>query len=441
MHRATGIKVRNELLVINLCSLVLILIISIFDVQALRVVLGLPFLLFFPGYTLVATLFPKRSDLGTTERVALSVGLSVIITSLIGLILNMAWEIRLYPVLISLTVFIAALSATAWYRRRMVAEEDRPDFAFSLPFHSSGHHNMLDSVVSVVLALAIMGAIGTLAYTVASPKVGERFTEFYILGAESLPRELTVGDEGTVVLGVVNREHETMSYRVEVLIGGHSLPGIGPIQLDQGESWKGEVGFVPTEVSARTKLTEEVMITSSTPEAEVKTVKVESTNNLDPGDHIMVGQEAAVVQGIADHVVGLEEGLRKDHPQDTEVIEIQKVEFRLYKTRELSDNGETSLSLWLGKEHLVAGVLYQGGSKASYEVAVRIDGGQNKEPLVRSLKGPPDQAIGDAWTTEIDYPFSEMNEVEFSLYKDGELLYRKSESEPYPSLYVWIVMT
>jgi hypothetical protein len=155
----------------------------------------------------------------------------------------------------------------------------------------------------------------------------------------------------------------------------------------------------------------------------------------------MVGQEAAVVQEIADHAVVLQDGLRKDHPQDAEVIEIQKVDFRLYKTRELSDNDETSLSIWLGKEHLVASVLYRGGSETNYEVEVRIDGGQNEEPLLRSVKGPPDQDTGDVWTPEIDYPFSEMNEIEFSLYRDGELLYRTSESEPYPSLYVWIVVT
>ena len=230
MRRIPRIKVRNELLVINLCSFVLILIISILDVQALRIVLGLPFLFFFPGYTLVATLFPKKSDLGAIERVALSVGLSVIVTSGVGLILNLAWEIGLYPILISLTIFIAALSTTAWYRRRKCAEEDRPAFTFSLPFHGNGHHNTLDGIVSVVLALTMTGAIATLAYAFANPQVGERFTEFYMLGAGSLPRELTVGDEGTVVLGIVNHEHETMSYRVEVLIGERSLPGIGPIE-------------------------------------------------------------------------------------------------------------------------------------------------------------------------------------------------------------------
>ena len=52
----------------------------------------------------------------------------------------------------------------------------------------------LDKALSIVLILAILGAIGTLAYVIASPKVGERFTEFYILGlegkAEGYPKKL-----------------------------------------------------------------------------------------------------------------------------------------------------------------------------------------------------------------------------------------------------------
>ncbi len=41
-----------------------------------------------------------------------------------------------------------------------------------------------DKALSVILALTILGAIGTLGYAIASPKVGEKFTEFYIEGLE-----------------------------------------------------------------------------------------------------------------------------------------------------------------------------------------------------------------------------------------------------------------
>jgi len=43
--------------------------------------------LFLPGYTLIATLFPRKDDLDGIERVALSFGLSIAITPLLGLAL------------------------------------------------------------------------------------------------------------------------------------------------------------------------------------------------------------------------------------------------------------------------------------------------------------------------------------------------------------------
>ena len=74
----------------------------------------------------------------------------------------------------------------------------------------------------MVLALAILGALVTVVYMVIVPPVGERDTDFYILDlegvAEDYPYKLILGDSGVVSLGIVNREHETVVYRVEVTI-------------------------------------------------------------------------------------------------------------------------------------------------------------------------------------------------------------------------------
>ena len=45
-------------------------------------------MLFLPGYALIATLFPRKDDLDGIERIALSFGLSIAITPLLGLALN-----------------------------------------------------------------------------------------------------------------------------------------------------------------------------------------------------------------------------------------------------------------------------------------------------------------------------------------------------------------
>ena len=54
----------------------------------IRTILGLFLILFIPGYSLIAALFPRKGDLDGIERAALSFGLSIAVTPLIGLALN-----------------------------------------------------------------------------------------------------------------------------------------------------------------------------------------------------------------------------------------------------------------------------------------------------------------------------------------------------------------
>jgi len=82
----------------------------------LRYVLGTVFVLFLPGYSLVKALYPGR-QLRPLEESALSIGLSLALVPLIGLILNYTpWGIRLVPVTISLGLTTTALSIFGAYR-------------------------------------------------------------------------------------------------------------------------------------------------------------------------------------------------------------------------------------------------------------------------------------------------------------------------------------
>ena len=105
-----------------------------------------------------------------------------------------------------------------------------------------------DKVLSSVLGLLVLAVIGAIAYVTTSPPPGEKFTEFYILGvegkAEGYPRELVVGEEGKVRLGIVNHEYQVMSYRVVIRIDGMQNNEIGPVALEHAEGWEQEIGFV-----------------------------------------------------------------------------------------------------------------------------------------------------------------------------------------------------
>jgi len=112
------IGTRNELILLNLLVIVLIAVFNLFPSNILRIILGAPFLLFFPGYALVTALFIKKEELDGIERVLLSLVMSIVIILLLGLILNYTpWGIRPEPVLYSTALFIFITSVIAWLRR------------------------------------------------------------------------------------------------------------------------------------------------------------------------------------------------------------------------------------------------------------------------------------------------------------------------------------
>ncbi len=114
-----------DLILIIVLSLLLVPLVAV-TTGALRIVMGLLFILFFPGYTMIAALFPKKGDLDGIEHLALSFGLSIAVPSLIGLGLNYTpWGIRLFPIVLSLLPFIVIMASIAWYRRRRLPPQER----------------------------------------------------------------------------------------------------------------------------------------------------------------------------------------------------------------------------------------------------------------------------------------------------------------------------
>jgi uncharacterized membrane protein len=181
--------------------------------------------------------------------VALSFALSIAVVPLIGLILNYTpWGIRLESVLYSVASFVLIASIIAWLRRRRLKMGER--FGVELyPKWSGWAEGVWDKVLAITLVVAILGTLGALGYIIATPKPGETFTEFYILGQEgqaaNYPTELKVGEEGRVIVGIVNHEGQELSYRAEVIIGGKKIAEVGLVMLADEQKWEGEVGFVP----------------------------------------------------------------------------------------------------------------------------------------------------------------------------------------------------
>ncbi|MDW7733669.1 MAG: DUF1616 domain-containing protein [Methanolobus sp.] len=237
------------------------------DDSPVRMALGIPMLLFLPGYALTAALFPGMDDLDGIERIALSFGLSIVVVPLIGFLLNYTlWGIRLLPVLVSLTVFTLAMVLIAIYRRRALG-----DTAFTVPFRGmyisfknemfTGEEARFDRMLSIVLVVIVLISVPTLVYAVTTFEQEEKFTEFYILGPEGMAdnysTQLESGDSVDVIVGIVNNEHSMVNYSLEVRLDNDSMDVPGSFQhisLEHNETWEHPLSLVPHDTGSDMKL-------------------------------------------------------------------------------------------------------------------------------------------------------------------------------------------
>ena len=89
-----------------------------------RYVLGTIFVLWLPGYTFIKALFPAEPPIKTSEKsldtielVALSLGMSLALVPIVGLLLNYTpWGIRLTPIVLSLLALTVVFATAAVIR-------------------------------------------------------------------------------------------------------------------------------------------------------------------------------------------------------------------------------------------------------------------------------------------------------------------------------------
>ena len=82
----------------------------------LRNFLGIVFVLFLPGFSLIKVIFPKK-EIDSIERTALSIGMSLALVPIMGLLLTYTpWGIRTTPLTISLLALTIVLATLAIIR-------------------------------------------------------------------------------------------------------------------------------------------------------------------------------------------------------------------------------------------------------------------------------------------------------------------------------------
>lgn len=269
---------------------------------AVRIPLGLAFVLFVPGYALVAALFPEAGEsagpdstsdaaedhersrtvspptaIGGPERAVLSLGSSVAIVSLAGLALNYTpWGVRLGPVLLAVSGAALGATAIAAARRRELSPRNR----FRVPYRRwaaasrtalRSPDSRADGALNVLLVVTVLFAVGGVGYALATPSGGERFSEVAVLTeddgelvAGNYPSTIGLNESREFVFEIDNDERRSVDYTV--VVAQQNLDGDGnetvveqreltrfEAQFDHGQTWRYSHNITPAATGDTTR--------------------------------------------------------------------------------------------------------------------------------------------------------------------------------------------
>ncbi len=216
-------------LTVLLACVALLLTLWMPDTLVLRAIIGVPFMLFVPGYAITAAAFP-HAILGLPERVLLSLGLSLAVTITGSLILYLlpgglnanSWALLLFAV-----TLVASLIATV-HRVRNPAD---------IPARIKLGFRWYQLLFFGFAALLVVAAFGVARTPLPSQGI-QGYTELWMVPAGN--------DQKNVVrLGINSMEFATVSYKLDVQARGQNIQEWSGIELTPGQKWETTLALPP----------------------------------------------------------------------------------------------------------------------------------------------------------------------------------------------------
>jgi len=208
---------------------------------------GIPVVLFLPGYALLSVLYPaeptayRRSGAETTTehslhgnslswpiRVAVSFGASLIIIPVVGLVLSVSrLGLETDTVAAAMVVVILVLMALGTVRRLRVPSSERYEVPYSrwmgtIRRSTTDAPATTDAILNVTLSLMVLVVVVGLLYGFTTFGAGGQQSELYLL-QESQDGELVTagfdepferGERRPITVGIANHEGRTVTYAV-----------------------------------------------------------------------------------------------------------------------------------------------------------------------------------------------------------------------------------
>ncbi len=253
--------------IVNFIFLALIFV-PLLNTTVVRFFAGAVLLLFLPGYALIAAVFPEKDMIDIRQRMALSIGLSVVVSILDGIFVGLVHSpLSMELVVFSLTLIILVSVFTASRRRQALPRKERfsPEFqaivnefrqSITSTFESRKHRTLAVLVAITLMALVLLGS-----YVAATQPREESYTSLYLLNsngeAQNYPTEYRLNESQSVIVGVHNNEQRTETYTLKVLLndsGESTVLHQETFSINNGQTWQKNLTVTPDRIGTNMKL-------------------------------------------------------------------------------------------------------------------------------------------------------------------------------------------
>lgn len=195
-----------------------------------QAVLGLVIALVLPGYTITQAFLPRQLDIPT--RIVLSIGVSLAVDALGGLLLNLTpWGLQLVTwslLLLGISVLFAVI---AFLRRTW-------ESPLTLIFGVRTHEGLLFGAAIVIALVAL-----TIATSPAPPQSIEGYTSLWVAPLDS-------PDQSTIRYGVKSLEVTVLEYSLKIKVDDQVISQSPIISLNPGDEWEGELAIPPSQTAS-----------------------------------------------------------------------------------------------------------------------------------------------------------------------------------------------
>ena len=145
--------------------------------------------------------------------------------------------------------FGQGISVRVWRGEELVSESVASSF--------KRFKDVTETTPGIVFKGYLVRAVAT-AFALEMPSLADKVGEEYGFGIKGFsefqvgdvlefftPSDVRVGREEKMIVGIVNHEYETVSYRLDIRINRLKVNEVGPIVLKNDEKWEQTVSFTP----------------------------------------------------------------------------------------------------------------------------------------------------------------------------------------------------